>query len=203
MTKQDGKLVREALQPTLFVPMTGEAESARTVQPDPQNPRVVNGDFEERAAEPQTAEGAVPGWYYGRQVERVASEQESNSGSRGKGFARFSNETPGLGSHLLQGIPIDGQSISMIRLGAHVRTQRVQQGPTQEALPMIAISLYDKDRRELGMYWLGPYRGTSDWRRVTRLIRVPPTTREAILRVGLFGATGVADFDQITIEKVE
>jgi protein-L-isoaspartate(D-aspartate) O-methyltransferase len=202
MSKRDGKLVREALQPTLFVPMTGEAESVRTVQPDPQNPRVVNGDFEQQPAEPQTAE-AVPGWYYGRQVQQVETPQQGNGGSRGKSFARFSNETPGLGSHLLQGIPIDGQTISMIRLGAQVRTQRVLQGPTQEALPMIAISLYDKDRRELGMYWLGPYRGTTDWRRVTRLIRVPPATREAILRIGLFGATGVADFDQISIEKIE
>ena len=50
MRKVDGKLEKEALRPTLFVPMTGEAEDNRKVQADPSNPQLVNGDFEERAA---------------------------------------------------------------------------------------------------------------------------------------------------------
>ena len=31
----------------LFVPMTGKAEAARQQQPDPSNPHLVNGSFEE------------------------------------------------------------------------------------------------------------------------------------------------------------
>ncbi|HEY6564014.1 MAG TPA: protein-L-isoaspartate(D-aspartate) O-methyltransferase, partial [Pirellulaceae bacterium] len=46
LAKTDGKLVREALQPTLFVPMTGRAESERDVQPDPARPTLINGSFE-------------------------------------------------------------------------------------------------------------------------------------------------------------
>ena len=46
MTKRNGKLVPEELRPTLFVPMTGEAEKDRVVLPDLANPVVVNGDFE-------------------------------------------------------------------------------------------------------------------------------------------------------------
>jgi protein-L-isoaspartate(D-aspartate) O-methyltransferase len=34
------------------------------------------------------------------------------------------------------------------------------------------------------------------------LIRVPAGTREAILRIGLFGATGRADFDEISLEPI-
>ena len=47
MRKTDGKLKSEALRATLFVPMTGEAEEQRKVKPDPKNPQIVNGSFEE------------------------------------------------------------------------------------------------------------------------------------------------------------
>ncbi len=45
--KVNGKLEQESLQPTLFVPMTGEAEANREVPPDPANPKVLNPSFEE------------------------------------------------------------------------------------------------------------------------------------------------------------
>ena len=51
MRKQNGKLVSEALRPTLFVPMTGQAEKDRLVQPDPLRPEAVNGDFEKAPKE--------------------------------------------------------------------------------------------------------------------------------------------------------
>ncbi len=183
--------------------MTGEAEETRAVQPDPQHPKVVNGDFEQSSAQTSAVEQFIPGWYYGRQVQRIQASAAGERGTHASAFLRFNNETPGLNSHLLQGIPIDGQSINLIRLAGYVRTEDVRKGPNPESLPMIALSLYDKDRDELGTFWLGPYRGTSKWRRVTRLIQIPPTTREAILRIGLFGATGTADFDDISIEKLD
>ncbi len=203
MTKQDGELVRQPLRPTLFVPMTGEAEDGRQVQPDPSRPRVVNGDFE------QTGEGQkvdledyVPGWYYGRQVRRIESSRGEGRAKKGLAFARFKNETPGLNSHLLQGIPIDGRQVAIIRLGGSVRTRGVKQGPSPEAVPMIVISLYDELRRDLGTFWLGPFRGNNEWRDVSRLVSIPLGTREAILRIGLFGATGTADFDAIELEPI-
>ena len=202
MTKKEGKLVREVMRPTLFVPMTGEAEDNRNVLPDAANPRVVNGDFESAAnGNDANLHDFVPGWYYGRQVQRVVGTS-SDPAPQGTAFARFMNETPGLNSHLLQGIAIDGRQVSMIRLSGKCRTDDVRKGPEVESMPMIAISLYDELRRDLGTYWLGPFRGTRDWRDASRLIRVPLDTREAILRVGLFGATGTADFDQISVERI-
>ena len=91
----------------------------------------------------------------------------------------------------------------MIRLSGQARTKNVRKGPTGESMPMIAISLYDDLRRDLGSFWIGPFRGTRPWRSASRLIRIPAGTREAILRVGLFGATGTADFDQISIERID
>ena len=40
LKKQNGKLINEALRPTLFVPMTGEAEKSRKIKPDPTHPQV-------------------------------------------------------------------------------------------------------------------------------------------------------------------
>ncbi|MBN1588865.1 MAG: protein-L-isoaspartate(D-aspartate) O-methyltransferase, partial [Pirellulales bacterium] len=79
LTKRDGKLLREKLRPTLFVPMTGAAETERRVQPDPSHPKLVNGDFEE-FAETKPAPNAAPdaaglkkpdGWHYQRQLEVI------------------------------------------------------------------------------------------------------------------------------------
>tara|TARA_R110002049_G_scaffold2750_7_gene22082 strand:- start:21639 stop:23231 length:1593 start_codon:yes stop_codon:yes gene_type:complete len=241
MTKQNGKLIRKPLRPTLFVPMTGEAEESRQLQPDRKNPVVVNGDFE---AVPEhiaasiddardTAESIdadqsktnspssdhstsdrldqkyrqeyIAGWYYGRQVRRVKDSAGTGAATNfaGNAFARFENTTPGLDSHLLQGIPIDGTHVGMLRMSGRVRTENVQQGPGPQARPVIAISFYDRDRNELGIYWLGPFSGTTPWRNVSRLVRVPAKTHEAILRIGLFGATGRADFDAISLKRVD
>lgn len=217
MQKVDGKLVRQALHPTLFVPMTGEAEEGRQQLPDPANPVVINGNFETLpTAEQSSTEDFVPGWYYGRQVGQVTPSAESesegaqsSSGSarvtapEGATFVRFENETAGLSSHLLQGIAIDGREVSMIRLSGRVQIENVKIGPNPDSVPMIAISLYDEQRRDLGAFWLGPFRGTRSWRDVSRLVRIPHQTREAILRIGLFGATGKAEFDAVAIEKVD
>jgi protein-L-isoaspartate(D-aspartate) O-methyltransferase len=204
LTKKEGMLEREPLRPTLFVPMTGEAEENRQQKPDGKNPGVVNGDFESLAEGRDSAlDEYVTGWYYGRQVQQIKPGRDDPPAPGGSAFVRCENETPGLNSHLLQGIAIDGRHVSLIRLGGHVRTGAVRKGPNPEAIPMIAISFYDELRGELGTFWLGPFRGTRPWRRASRLIRVPTDTREAILRIGLFGATGRADFDEISLEPID
>jgi protein-L-isoaspartate(D-aspartate) O-methyltransferase len=200
MTKKEGKLVREPLRPTLFVPMTGTAEAKRQELPDPAHPKTINGDFEVGPDDDhKSLVDYVPGWYYGRQVKRMVD----GTAPLGRAYVRFSNKTPGLNSHLLQGIAIDGREVSKIRLSAQARTKEIRKGPDSDAMPMVAISLYDELRRDLGTFSIGPFRGTRSWRSSSKLIRIPPGTREAILRVGLFGATGVADFDQVFVERVD
>jgi protein-L-isoaspartate(D-aspartate) O-methyltransferase len=202
LTKKDGELERKPLQPTLFVPMTGQAEANRKLQPDSANPKVMNGDFEadfdsELAPAQEVPIDTVAGWYYGRQVRVV--EGGANEGNR---FARFVNKTPELSSHLLQGVPLDGREVTTIRLSGAVRTDNVKVGDLTDSLPAIAVSLYDEQRREVGMYVIGPFRGSKGWGTHSRLILVPPQAREAIVRIGLFGATGTADFDSIKLEAV-
>ncbi len=203
MIKKDGELERQPLRPTLFVPMTGEAEDGRQQLPDPANPKLINGSFEQAGSSPVH----IPGWYYGRQVRRVPGGIQVEGGSaasastaEGSAFVRFENETAGLDSHLLQGLAIDGREVTLVRLAGRVRTEDVGGTDRADRLPMVAITFYDVQRRELGTFWLGPFRGTRAWREESRLIRVPPQSREAIVRIGLFGATGVADFDDIVLE---
>lgn len=190
MRKVDGQLEQTKLEPTLFVPMTGQAEQQRQQLPDPARPRLINGDFEatgDRADD-------VPGWYYGRQVEQVAGDA-----AKGNGFVRFRNDTLGRDSHLMQGLALDGRKVKRIRLTAQVRMDGVVPGPEQFDKPVVALTFYDAERRELGTQVLGPYRGTMRWTGQAREIRVPVDTREAIVRIGLFGATGTADFDEVSL----
>ncbi len=193
--KKDGKLESQPLRPTLFVPMTGKAEASREVQPDPKNPRAINGNFEL----PPVSDKYVRGWYYEQQVELSSEGQVPE----GKTYARFRNQESGRSSHILQGFAIDGRVVKEIRVSAWVKLLNVNQGAEREDLPNVAITFYDQNRKDLGLVWIGNFRGTRDWQQYSKTFRIPNGTREGILRVGLFGATGEACFDDIKIEVTD
>jgi protein-L-isoaspartate(D-aspartate) O-methyltransferase len=171
--------------------MTGRAEQTRKVKPNPLRPQTINGTMEK----PGETRTFIAGWYYQRQVLRV----NDPDARQGRHFARFQNETPGRASHMLQGLAIDGRRISQIELEAWIRVRNVTQGRSSEEVSMLAITFYDTERRELGYAWIGPFRGTTDWLRLGKTVRIPLEAREAILRIGLFGSTGQLDVDDIRI----
>ena len=195
MRKKDGQLQNEALRPTLFVPMTGIAEAQRRVQPDPGKPQIVNGTFEEEPGR----DGAVPGWYYGRQVTRETNAQAPE----GRHFITLRNDIPGRGALLLQGIPLDGRRVTTLEFLVRVKQDNVRRSGSTEDVPLAGITFYDEQRREIGHMLLGPFWGTADWHPVTRTTRVPPAAREGIVRLGLFGATGELSFDDVRIRVPE
>lgn len=194
MRKKEGELQPEALQPTLFVPMTGQAEAERKVLPDAAHPALLNADFEE----PLPENGHVPGWYYQRQLKWV----EDQLAPGGLHFVEFSNSEPLAPAHLMQGFSIDGSRVAKLKFSGSVRCDEVRPSEMND-LPMIAITFYDKNRRDLGTTFIGPFQGTMGWQRVERVERVPEKAREAILRIGLFGAVGKAAFDDLRIERVD
>ena len=193
--KKEGKLESVALLPTLFVPMTGAAEQQRVVKPDPANPQIMNGDFEE----PAFPNGAQPGWYYERQVEWTAGKDAPT----GEHYVKFRNTEPGVPAHLMQGFAIDGRKVGELEFSAKLRTKDAAVGEHKDALPAVVISLYDEERRELGHWVAGPVRGTTDWHEQSKRIQIPQTTREGIVRIGLFGAVGEAAFDSVKIKKTK
>lgn len=191
MRKTDGKLEREALRPTLFVPMTGTAEDHRKVQADPANPKLVNGDFEEMPPE----NGYMPGWYYQRGL-----TWEAEGSPSGEHFVQFKSDAQGRPSNLLQGVALDGRQVKRIRLSASVKMTNVKLGLARDELPAVTIRYFDEQRALLGTNSLGPFRGTRDWKEESKIFPVPGAAREAIISVGLFGATGIASFDNVQLD---
>jgi protein-L-isoaspartate(D-aspartate) O-methyltransferase len=190
LTKEGGELRVEALKPTLFVPMTGQAEDLRSVQPDPAKPAIQNGDFEETAGDP----AELAAWHYQRQLEVLTNDGAPS----GKKYIRFHNDTPGRGAQALQGLAVDGRQVKALAVSLWVRGESVRPGPSLE-LPMLAIGFFDENRAAVGEGVVGPWRGTFAWKRQSATIKVPPKAREAVVRIGLLGATGEISFDAVTL----
>ncbi len=190
--KENGELVAEALVPTLFVPMTGKAEDNREVLPDPLHPSLVNGSFEETHDE----SGKARGWHYQRQL-KVVETDLAPSGSR---VAEFTNNEPGLGAFALQAFAVDGRKVRQLVVSCRVRGQGIRAGLSPREVPGIIITYYDERRRTAGEVTVGGWRGTFDWQTFTSRVRVPPDAREAIIRIGLLGATGTIAFDEVDVK---
>ena len=194
MKKVDGKMVAEALQPTLFVPMTGKAEAGREVLPDPTRPTIENGDFEQVTGDPATPTG----WHYQRQL-KINDTQDAPQGEH---YVTFSNVMPGQNSHALQGFAVDGRKVGQLQFSARVRGHDIRPGQNSRQLPGIFITFYDENRATVGHGNLGPWRGTFDWQLETKRIDVPLKAREAIIHIGLLGAVGDISFDSIELRAV-
>jgi protein-L-isoaspartate(D-aspartate) O-methyltransferase len=195
MRKVGGKMEREALQPTLFVPMTGAAEDAREIAPDPKNPKLVNGNFES----PLINDSKIPGWYY----QFGCAAAQDSTGPTGTQVIEFRSSDPNSPSMLLQGLAIDGSVVKKIKLGGYIATENVTLGNTKENSPSIAIQFFDSNRNRIGYNYIGGFQGSRKWKREDKILPVPPATREVIVSIGLFGSTGVARFDGIYLESAK
>jgi protein-L-isoaspartate(D-aspartate) O-methyltransferase len=195
LTKTKGKMVSESLLATLFVPMTGKAESGRKVLPDPLRPTLENGGFESVAGDPP----APTGWHYQRQLDLISGKDAP----QGENYITFKNTTPGRGSQALQGFAVDGRKVVKLQFSMWVRGRDIRPGQSAKQLPVLAINFYDENRLPAGDTVVGSWRGTFDWQSETRPVNVPPKAREAILRIGLLGAVGEISFDDIQMKAVK
>jgi protein-L-isoaspartate(D-aspartate) O-methyltransferase len=198
LTKREGRMVRESLVPSLFVPMTGAAEDARQVQPDGGRPRLSNGGFEQLLEESR-----VPAaWYYGRQTEVI----EADDASQGRRYLRLSNEHPGRPAQIFQGFPVDGRAVRSVSLSLDVRGEGLRDGLSAEETPLVGVRFYDAGRSRSAFVRLAPtgpnadrWQGTFGWKRSSGTAVVPPWAREAILQVAMFGGTGQLEVDDLQL----
>lgn len=195
MRKKGDVLEKEALRPTLFVPMTGAAEDARKVQADPAHPTLINGDFEEQPLKT----GDVPGWYYQRGMVWNADKRSPS----GEHYVSFNNDEAGTPTTLLQGFAIEGAVVRKLKISAFVRTQNVTMGQANDEWPAITIQFFDAKRERLALNWVGPFKGTTAWSEREKEFDVPINTKEAILSIGLFGAIGRVSFDNVRITPIK
>jgi protein-L-isoaspartate(D-aspartate) O-methyltransferase len=192
LKKQDGKLINEALRPTLFVPMTGKAEASRQVKADPLDPRLVNTGFEEITG----SSGEPTGWYYIRQMKVVTG----NSAPSGQNYVTFTNAHPGRGCRALQGFAIDGQRVHELELSCMVLGRDIMEGTHPDQLPQFAIIFLDDSRAPIGQpVQIGPWRGTFNWQRKSGIVKVPVRACEGIVNIGLLGATGEVSYDDVQL----
>ncbi|MEX0701658.1 MAG: protein-L-isoaspartate(D-aspartate) O-methyltransferase [Planctomycetales bacterium] len=190
LEKKDGKLVEKQLVPTLFVPMTGISEEKRAVLPDPASPKIVNGGFEVDANE----DGRADNWHYQRQTELI-----SQGAPAGERFLRFTNFDANRLSQGLQGLGVDGRRIRSVTVSLLVKHDDTAAGAQPLEQPALMIHFYDSRRDNAGSGGVGPWLGTRGWHRVQKEIPVPATAREAVIRIGLNGATGTLDIDDLSI----
>jgi len=191
--KKDGKLVPEKLIPTLFVPMTGLSEDGRRVQPDPANPKIVNGGLEVD----DNDDGKVDSWYYQRQVEHV-----NGNAPEGDYYVTFKNDEVGRPARMLQGVAMDGRQVAFVNLSLDLKLDNIRAGSKDWEQPAFYIHFYDKIRRSLGDFKAGPWLRSQDWERTGRRIPVPVGTREAIVRIGLNGAAGTMSVDDLRLSFI-
>lgn len=187
LEKRDGKLVQTALIPTLFVPMTGKMEELRQVKPDGGKPEIANGGLEIDANE----DGLADGWHYQRR-----SELLTTGAKEGEHFLRFSNTVSGREAHMLQGMALDGTKVAQVRLSLFMRSESIRQGLKSQEQPGLLLHFFDGRRLPIGHVPIGPWLADQrEWTRISRTVDVPRDAREAILQVGLNGATGTLDLD--------
>ncbi len=194
MRKKGDALEKEALRPTLFVPMTGAAEDARKIQADPAHPtrsmEISKSIHEDRrCARLVLQRGMV--WN---------ADKHSPSGEH---YVSFNNDEAGTPTTLLQGFAIDGEVVRKLKIAAFVRTQHVTVGQAADEWPAITIQFFDSKRERLALNWIGPFKGTFAWSEREKEFDVPINTKEAIISIGLFGAVGRVSFDNVRITPIK
>ena len=190
LEKKDGKLEKTQLIPTLFVPMTGTMEELRQKKPDPANPQLVNGGFEEVTVE----EGLADGWHYQR---RSTLTDDANNGAQS---IRFDNQEQGRMAHMLQAFAIDGREVPRLRVNWSMKSQDIYPGRNPQEQPGIIIYFFDERRIPFDRAVVATFgRDEPVWTAGTRQIDIPRGAREAIIQAGLNGGTGRIWFDDISI----
>lgn len=194
LRKENGELKDERLSSTLFVPMTGESEDRRRVQPNPNIPQIVNGSFDID----ENNDKKPDGWHYQRQT-TMCDEMPME----GPYCLRFENKDSTLVSQALQGTAINGRAIAALQLNYWVRCNGIVPGNEISQQAAVVVHFYDNIRREVGTTVLGKWRGSFGWQNAKSTVIVPPNAKEMIIRIGLNGAQGQLDLDDLQMSWVK
>jgi protein-L-isoaspartate(D-aspartate) O-methyltransferase len=188
--KTNGRLEHEQLISTLFVPMTGLSEDRRRILPNADHPELANGGFEVD----ENGDDNADGWHYQRRSTLIAA-----SPVQGKQFIRFAAHEDGEVAQALQGMAVNGRLLGTVDFSCWAQAMDIDRGSHGERAG-IAVHFYDSNRRELPAQLIARWSGTFTWKRVRRRIPIPKQAREMIVRIGLNGAPGTLDLDDLRLE---
>ena len=156
-------------------------------------------DFETDA----NGDGVPDGWY---NLRDGAIQKEG--GAVGPKFLRFRCDKPGRPARLSRAFGINGSKFEAVVIGLWVRVEKIQAGERVGEEPGLMIDFLGEKLRQTTRGSLGPWNSRTfahygnNWTRVSRRIPVPPSTRDAIISLGLLGATGVLDVDGMTLDLI-
>jgi protein-L-isoaspartate(D-aspartate) O-methyltransferase len=193
LAKREGKLTLESREPTFFVPMSGKAEVLRSGGTSGPLTPLVNGGFEQMFERDKPA-----GWYYLRQ----AAIEPADASSSGRHIA-FKNRVKGYSSQALQALGVDGRKLDELVVELRVKADDVGKGLADEQGGRILVSFFAENRGPVGQQTVGPWTGSFDWRLERARLKVPREAKVAIIAVGLLGATGELQCDDIAIHAAD
>jgi hypothetical protein len=144
-------------------------------------------------------DGIPDGWYNARDMRWM-----TEGGVIGPHFVRFEATRPGRPARLSRAFGIDGRKTEAIVIGLWVRLSNAQLGEREGGEPSLMIDFLGDELRQLSRGVLGPWTPSvrDRWTRMAKRIPVPPLTKDAIMSVGLLGATGTMDIDGLTFELI-
>ena len=168
-----------------------EVEIERPVAP-------AHDDFESD----KDRDGVPDGWYNLRDARFVAE-----GGVVGPKYLKFECVKMGRPARLSRAFGTDGRKFEAIVIGLWVRVDQVRSGERSGEDPGLIIDFLGDQLRHQTRGSLGPWTtktmgGGPRWTRVVKRVPIPPGARDAIMSVGLLGATGVLDIDGLTLELV-
>lgn len=169
---------------------SGAAQDALVVRPDPP----ALDDFEVDS----DGDGVPDGWY------NLRDARLTTGGRIGPTLLRFEAERPSRPARISRGFGLDGRVHEAMIVSLWVRHADLLNGERVGEEPALLIDLLDGDLISAGRGMMGPFRHEDGegWIRWSKRIPVPLATRDAIMTVGLLGATGRLDIDGLSIELV-
>lgn len=152
-------------------------------------------DFETDANQ----DGVPDGWYNLRDAELVDS-----GGVEGPHCLKFATDKPGRPARISRIFGVDSRKYEAVVIGLWVRAEGIKAGERHGEDPGLVIDFIGDQLRATGRGLMGPWTRTvgTPWTRLAKRFPVPRGTNEAIMSLGLIGATGTLEVDGLTIDLV-
>ncbi|WZO96561.1 hypothetical protein EP7_003559 [Isosphaeraceae bacterium EP7] len=145
-------------------------------------------------------DGVPDGWY------NLRDGAMAPGGINGKTCIRFENRKPGRPARISRAFGVDGRTTEAIVMGLWIRLPEApRSGERVGDDPALIVDFLGDGLRTVGRGSMGPWTGKNvgaKWARVVKRIPVPPETLDVIFSVGLLGATGVLEMDDLTVELI-
>ena len=141
------------------------------------------------------------GWYNLRDA-RLAD----GGVGEGKRCLRFENTRPGRPARASRAFGIDGRVHEAMIIGMWIRLpDQTRTGERTGEDPGLMIDFLGEGLKAQRRGLMGPWTNKilgSKWVHIAKRIAVPPGTRDAIMSIGLLGATGTMEVDDLTFDLV-